>query len=102
MDTPPHLGTPQTHTRSIISPLEQQQGSLDGSFANLALGGEGFSGGWDDGMGVQSTFVSSPPVQLRPEEEEEDDDDDKPLRPRPSESVCVFARIVRHVNAESL
>ncbi|EIM86643.1 Vps5-domain-containing protein [Stereum hirsutum FP-91666 SS1] len=85
------LGTPtpttQTHTRSIISPLEQQQGSLDGSFANLALGGEGFSGGWDDGMGAQSTFVSSPPAPSRPEEEEEeDDDDDKPLRPRPSES----------------
>lgn len=88
MDATPHLGTPTPQTRNIISPLEQQQGSLDRSFANLALGGEGFSGGWDEG--AQSTFVGSSPVRP-PEEEEEDDDDDKPLRPRPTESVSILA-----------
>lgn len=73
----------------MISPLEQPQGSLDRSFANLALGGEGFGGGWDDGM--HSAFVNSSAVQRPQEEEEEDDDDDKPLRPRPSESVRVYS-----------
>ncbi|KZT20089.1 Vps5-domain-containing protein [Neolentinus lepideus HHB14362 ss-1] len=94
--SPPHKSPPPTQTstsiisppppsyRTVVSPLEQPSHSAaasSNSFASLALGGESFGGGWNDGM--QASFVNQRSALASTErnavDEDDDEDDDRPI-----------------------